>query len=98
MLHRPSAYALRIRSGKVDEARPVVLVAKMSLFLEEPEHSTNGGVAWRIGKVVQDVGGGCAPAAIDDVHDLPLPRAELLQGSFPSHQCSMGYKPSMSMH
>ena len=73
----------RLTIGKKDVARTVLLVADVSFLLEQPEHRAHGGVARRIGNVVEHLGGGGASAAIDDVHDLSFAATELRGGFRP---------------
>src|SRR5262245_45852974 len=77
MTHRGTLRDAARSRGIVHVARAVLLVAKMSLLLENPQQRPHGRGYRRIGQPVMDLRGRRPPIAVDDVHDLPLTTAEM---------------------
>jgi hypothetical protein len=74
-----------------------LLVAEVPLALEEPEHPANRGISGWIGKIGENVGGAGVAAPINDLHDLSLPAAELIERAVFHVGPSFGFNDRMSM-
>src|SRR5438477_365633 len=58
-------------------ALAILFVAEMPLLLEDPQQRADRGVARRVGELIEHLGGGRATPAVDHLHDLAFPTAEL---------------------
>ena len=72
MPQRRLARGLPRQHRHVDEAHAVELVAHVPFLLEDTQLRANGRVAGLARQLLHHVGGGGAPAAEQNVHDLPF--------------------------
>src|SRR4051812_37090039 len=72
MRQRRFARAVAVDDWQENVARPVLLVPHVSFFLEQAKHRAYRGITRWVGNVFEHLGGRCATASIDDVHDLSL--------------------------
>jgi hypothetical protein len=70
-----------------------MIVPEVALLLEQSKHAANGRVARCVRKLSANFSRGCAAEAVDDVHYLPLARAEIFHRLNPG-----GYIGNMSIH
>ena len=68
----------RAMVGRIDVARPVLLVPDVAFFLENSQHGAHGRVARGIGQRRLNLGRGAPALGIKDVDNLPFAPAELV--------------------
>jgi hypothetical protein len=74
--------------GSIDKLASLLDVPHVPLFLEDAEESADGGLARRIGEVIDDLDGGSSAAGVDHIHDLAFAAAESIAGLI-SHGASL---------
>ena len=77
VLERRAFRALAADARHIEVAWTILLVPHVALVFEDAQHRAHGRIAGRIGEPVEDLRGGRAAAAVQDVHDLPLAAAEV---------------------
>src|SRR3954463_1590937 len=65
--------------GEVDVACAILLVGDVPLGLEVAKHATHGGVTYLFRQRLLHFCGRCATGLVQDIHDLPLAAAELVE-------------------
>jgi len=80
MAHGAAHGELGLFHRGVDVAEILGTVADMAFLLEGAQMGADGGVAWGIGELGANLGGGGIGAAEEDVHDLPFAAGELRRG------------------
>jgi hypothetical protein len=70
-----------------------VVVPQVALLLEEPQHSAYCGITRRIWKLGANFSCRRPAKPVNDVHYLPLARAEIFHRALP-----VGYSRNMSIH